>query len=116
MQSNKPTRKSSKQIENLSAPVVEVQPVVTEEAKSRKKTTSKPSSDATSAAKSHRRPTKQAASAAIHPVAVGEKPVAAVPSGEEIERLAYSYWVERGYQGGCPTEDWLRAERQLLGA
>ena len=31
----------------------------------------------------------------------------------EIARLAYSYWEARGYQGGSPEEDWLRAEREL---
>ena len=33
--------------------------------------------------------------------------------GGEISRLAYSYWEARGYQGGSPEEDWLRAEREL---
>lgn len=35
------------------------------------------------------------------------------PTREEIAAQAYSYWVERGYQEGCPEEDWLRAEREL---
>jgi hypothetical protein len=35
------------------------------------------------------------------------------PLQEEIAALAYSYWVTRGYQGGCPEEDWLRAEQEL---
>jgi hypothetical protein len=35
------------------------------------------------------------------------------PTQEQIASLAYSYWVERGYQGGSPEEDWLRAEREL---
>jgi hypothetical protein len=35
------------------------------------------------------------------------------PSQEEIARLAYTYWEARGQQGGCPEEDWLRAEREL---
>jgi len=35
------------------------------------------------------------------------------PKQEEIAVLAYSYWVSRGYQGGCPEEDWLRAEQEL---
>jgi hypothetical protein len=39
--------------------------------------------------------------------------VAAV-SREAIARLAYSYWVERGYQDGNPQEDWARAEQSLL--
>ena len=36
-----------------------------------------------------------------------------VPTREEIEVLAYSYWEARGRQGGSPWEDWFRAEREL---
>ena len=32
---------------------------------------------------------------------------------EEVARLAYSYWLERGGKGGSPEEDWLRAEQRL---
>jgi hypothetical protein len=32
---------------------------------------------------------------------------------QDIARLAYSYWEARGYQGGSPEEDWLRAEQEL---
>jgi len=35
------------------------------------------------------------------------------PSYDEIANLAYSYWEARGCQGGCPEEDWLRAEDEL---
>jgi hypothetical protein len=35
------------------------------------------------------------------------------PSHEEIAVLAYSYWAERGFQGGSALGDWLRAEREL---
>ena len=35
------------------------------------------------------------------------------PTQEQIACLAYSYWEARGYQGGSPEEDWLRAEREL---
>jgi hypothetical protein len=38
---------------------------------------------------------------------------AAGPSYGEIAKLAYSFWEARGYQGGSPEEDWLRAEQQL---
>jgi hypothetical protein len=34
---------------------------------------------------------------------------------DEIAKLAYSYWEARGYQGGNPEEDWLRAEQELNG-
>jgi hypothetical protein len=36
-------------------------------------------------------------------------------SHEGIAVLAYSYWEARGFQGGSPEEDWLRAERELRG-
>ncbi len=42
-------------------------------------------------------------------------PAVAAPSREDIARIAYSLWEARGYQGGSPEEDWLRAE-QLLAA
>lgn len=32
---------------------------------------------------------------------------------EAIALLAYSYWEARGFTGGSPEEDWLRAEREL---
>jgi hypothetical protein len=35
------------------------------------------------------------------------------PTFEEIAQLAYCYWEARGYQGGSPEQDWLRAEHQL---
>jgi hypothetical protein len=35
------------------------------------------------------------------------------PPREEIARLAFLYWEARGYQGGSPEEDWLRAEQEL---
>ena len=37
------------------------------------------------------------------------------PSHEEIAALAYTYWLERGRQGGSPEQDWQRAERELRG-
>ena len=35
------------------------------------------------------------------------------PSHEEVARLAYSYWEERGRRHGSALEDWLRAENEL---
>ena len=37
-----------------------------------------------------------------------------IPTRHDIALLAYSYWENRGYQGGSPEEDWLRAEAELL--
>lgn len=36
----------------------------------------------------------------------------AVSDHEEIARLAYLYWEERGCQGGSAEDDWFRAEQQ----
>jgi hypothetical protein len=33
----------------------------------------------------------------------------------EIARLAHSYWLERGGQGGSAEEDWRRAEQAIKG-
>jgi hypothetical protein len=38
----------------------------------------------------------------------------AMPSREEIERLARTYWEQRGFQDGYAEQDWLRAEQELL--
>jgi hypothetical protein len=38
-----------------------------------------------------------------------------VATHEEIERLAYSYWLAGGRQGGTALSDWLQAERILNG-
>ena len=37
-----------------------------------------------------------------------------MPSREQIEQLARSYWAARGYQDGSAEQDWLRAEQELL--
>jgi len=35
------------------------------------------------------------------------------PAQEEIAKLAYSYYVDRGYQPGNPADDWFRATAEL---
>ncbi len=45
--------------------------------------------------------------AALTPATVAE------PARDQVARLAYSYWVARGCQGGTPEEDWLRAETEI---
>lgn len=32
---------------------------------------------------------------------------------EDIAKLAYNYFAERGYQHGCDLDDWLRAEKVI---
>jgi Protein of unknown function (DUF2934) len=55
---------------------------------------------------------------AAEPVAPASSPTLTVPAPQPedapaaIARLAYSYWEARGYQGGSPEEDWLRAEQE----
>ncbi len=34
---------------------------------------------------------------------------------QTLEKLAYQYWLDRGCPEGSAAEDWLRAERTLLG-
>lgn len=33
---------------------------------------------------------------------------------QEIARLAYLFWMERGQEHGYAVEDWLRAEREVM--
>jgi hypothetical protein len=62
----------------------------------------------------HTRRTKAAAAPPpVEAVAMPATETAAAPAYEEVARLAYSYWETRGYQGGSPEEDWLRAEAEL---
>lgn len=58
--------------------------------------------------------TPQAAEPPTTPEA--ELVIKAPATSEEIARRAYSYWEARGYQGGTPEEDWLRAEQELRSA
>ncbi|BDC50039.1 hypothetical protein F183_A23550 [Bryobacterales bacterium F-183] len=71
----------------------------------------------------HKKQTQQepaAISAAVAtPVVTGTKvaPVVPVmayePPGEEVAKLAYSYYVARGYQPGDQAADWFRAINEL---
>jgi len=49
----------------------------------------------------------------VIPATVVSAPAKSV-SQEEIAKLAYCFWADRGYQGGSPEEDWARAEQTLL--
>jgi hypothetical protein len=66
--------------------------------------------------------------AAQHSKAVSSEPVVAQADPESVEpenshivsqnsdqvvaQIAYGYWESRGYQGGNPLEDWVRAEHE----
>jgi len=62
-----------------------------------------------------KRTSPETAAAPVPPAPAPESPVPA-PRTEDartaIARLAYSYWEARGFQGGSPEEDWLRAEQE----
>ena len=50
--------------------------------------------------------------AASAPVAIVE--VETVSAHDRISKIAYGYWEARGFEAGCPEQDWLRAEREYL--
>lgn len=61
------------------------------------------------------------AARAAAPVAKGTKAISpltksttSAPDHEQITRLAYCYWQDRGCPEGTPQEDWLRAEAEQL--
>ena len=77
--------------------------------------TSKPQSPrAKSTAVTHRHKKLETAPVAAE-LRVEVVPVAqpAEPTQEEVAKLAYSYYVARGYQPGNPSEDWFRAVTEL---
>jgi hypothetical protein len=57
---------------------------------------------------------KKAAPKAKAKAVAAPAPVPA-PTREEIARLAEKFWMERGRADGSAEQDWLRAERELLG-
>lgn len=67
-------------------------------------------------APARRRTVKKADAIASAPdLAAAERPADGVPTNEEIAKLAYKLYVERGGVNGYPLEDWFEAERQLRG-
>lgn len=69
------------------------------------------------ATRNRKKPTTVPVEAVLEPLAAAQPEVveetASEPSREAVAALAYSYWVERGYNGGSSEEDWLRAEQEL---
>jgi len=51
----------------------------------------------------------------IRPTPPNEPPAATEPSSDEIAARAYALYMERGCLDGRDVEDWLQAERELLG-
>lgn len=109
-----PKPKTSPETEVSAAPATEPT------AKSSRKSAAKPKAATTAAPHKHTRKSTKTAEIAIEASAATAGSVQEVPqkaplavTREEIAKLAYSYWVARGYKGGSPEEDWLRAEREL---
>ena len=106
-------KRKRKTSEEISSPQVQPQASGQEETpKLKRRTTPKKSStELTSAVKQHR--------PAVRKSSVSETVIPPTPTivplvtREQIAILAYSYWEKRGYRGGSPEEDWLRAEREL---
>ena len=57
--------------------------------------------------------TKRSKKTVAAPPGFGECIPSTVSRREKTALLAYSYWEQRGRQGGSPEEDWYRAEREI---
>ena len=109
-----PKRKTTPEAEVSATPA-------TESAAKSRKSAAKPKAATTAASHRHTRKPAQSteveleapAVSAVTPQQESKQEPVRVTTHEGIARLAYSYWVARGYQGGSPEEDWLRAEREL---
>jgi hypothetical protein len=106
------SKRSRKSAEESTAALPQAPSAAVEEtAKTRRKTSAaKPAAEATAAAKQHRGAAKKTTVAVAQPITPAVQHV----SHADIATLAYSYWAQRGYQGGSAEEDWFRAESQLL--
>jgi hypothetical protein len=59
------------------------------------------------------------AAAAVSAIPVTQTPSAPprAPSGDDVSARAHAIWISRGKPTpGTPLEDWLQAEREILGA
>jgi hypothetical protein len=65
-----------------------------------------------STAGNYNTPASETEALSVQPAA--EVAVSAGSLQEAVARLAYSYAEARGFVGGTPEEDWLRAEQELL--
>jgi hypothetical protein len=139
MQSNKASKKTSKNAPETSAPVAAA-PATETAAPPRPARSSKSKSESaeTSSAKRHRKSAvpvteevkpaviASAPVAAIEPVApptgtpsaaaIDNRPEAEEPAYEQIAALAHALWLQRGCEHGDHEEDWRRAEQHLKAA
>ncbi len=116
MQSNKTSKKTSSPAEKTSAsPATEAALAASAPAAKRATTSSKKKSDVTEMASvkhSHKPSSNVVSSPAANSKPLNDSPSRTVHH-HEIAELAYYYWAERGFRGGDPEEDWLRAEKTL---
>lgn len=125
--SNNKTKRTRKSTEkSVAAPLEGPATRAEESANPRQKRMMEKVAESASSITNHRKATKKTGQAVsrTEPVAAGQSAATAVltprqqsqgrvVTHEDIALLAYSYWEERGYQGGSPVEDWLRAEYVL---
>jgi hypothetical protein len=81
-----------------------------------KKAATRKKSAVAEAAVTHRHAKKQESTSLELPVAVvapAATPARYEPSHDEVAKLAYSYYVARGYQPGDQQADWFRAVEEL---
>jgi hypothetical protein len=56
---------------------------------------------------------RDAEAAQTEPVTKNSPPSSATPVPDDIARLAYALWQERGCPDGSAERDWLEAEQEL---
>jgi len=59
--------------------------------------------------------TKTAAKTAVKSAAKKAPAKKVAATHEEVSRLAHEYYLERGGHHGSDEDDWMRAEKELLG-
>jgi hypothetical protein len=64
--------------------------------------------------RARRRTVQPASPEAVALTADSEQAASEQDVRDDIARLAYLFWEERGGNGGSPEEDWLRAEQEIL--
>jgi hypothetical protein len=135
MQSSKPSKKTSKQANEVVAPAQDLNAaeVTTKPRTTRSSKTKKSEAAETGTVKHHHKTTpsvvaepavtesiKQAipsvtAQSATSAVKKQVTPIAARQvMHQDIAELAHSYWIARGCAHGSAEADWLRAERELI--
>jgi hypothetical protein len=85
---------------------------------------SKPAAKKETSATETKRPARNAAprvSTAKHRTTKTQEMPSGIETGTEssqeaIAAIAYGYWESRGYQGGDPMADWVRAEAEYYGS